>query len=175
MKISQLTGVPVDWLLNDSSEVSEVWKIGSLHAPSKSGRQSPQPASRDKRVRNFWTTVEFQLAEQNEEASEWFGFPIEAGELSMKADYLHDRVLVQFGDITAKDDLPAQLGKILLAEKAAGRLLKKHLLLWNSDTADSRGVERIRALAGPVLETFGITVAVVSNTSEAVSYLTQHG
>jgi transcriptional regulator with XRE-family HTH domain len=168
--ISALTGVDVDVLMSDESEISDILlrrppapSANRQTAPSERPQASPAPAGPDDRTReNFWRAVEFAVCRLDPALAPCFA--VSAGPLGLVADFLSGRNVAEFS--SRPELIRRHLGNLALVELSARKLLSKHLLIWAGDVASDLG-----DLPAQIKKAFGVTLHQVQTGEEAAEIL----
>lgn len=149
--IAKVTGVPVEWLLNDNAEPSDVWRIGA--EAKKTPTTTAIPALvKGKHLSLFANAVEFELMQRAPQRLSGLGATIGP----VVIDFAWGKHLVVFAE---GDDID-KIGRLLAAERVSGGSHKKHLVIWSAPGVPS---------ALPPI--FGVEVTTVSPPAEAAAYI----
>jgi len=148
--IAKVTGVPVEWLLNDNADPSDVWRIGAETRKIAAAPRATYPA--DKSLALFANAVEFELMQRGPQRLA--GLSATIGPIAV--DFSWGKHVVVFAQGEDMD----KVGRLLAAEKVSGGSLRKHLLVWLPSGADC---------TLPAI--FGIDVVTVTSPTEAAIYL----
>lgn len=70
---------------------------------------------------------------------------------------------------------PATIAHLLLLERAAGRAMNKHLVIWERKDDGKVEPDTYRQIQQYCLATFGVHNHTVASPAEAATYLTQLG
>lgn len=174
MAIAKLTRVPIEWLLNDSSDPGDVWKIGVVangapklvmsHAPPQ--HSCPIRAT-DRMEETFWRAVEYSVVSRDPHRMEAFEVAVRVDSMDLQIRYQYDKVLACFCTATDPQTLTLYLGRLLLYERALQRTMHKHLLVWLRDLQDVD----FDSFAQAAQKGFGITIHKVRTADDAAEYL----
>jgi transcriptional regulator with XRE-family HTH domain len=170
--------VPLDWLLDDKSEVGDVyrWRLGRTQvatvevSTASGGVQSfsaaPVVSSTTARLeQTFWRAVEYEIIERDHTRVDAFDATIERGSFRVPVSFLQGRTAVQFVRWTGEASLQAELARLLLAEKLFRKPLGKHLVVW---APEGEVPERLIADAETALS---ISIAHVTSAAQAADYV----
>ncbi len=169
-KIARETSVPVEWLLNDAVDTEDVWKVGRFGVPrsTPAARAGPdQSAAAPRALETFIKAVEFAVMESEPDLLDCFDVELGTGPIPFSSHFCSGRNLVQFS--TPADCCPTTIGHLLLLERAAGRHMQKHILLWHRRGEDLP--DRFDEKVAYALSTFGVKVVPVTGPVKAAEYL----
>lgn len=152
--ISRKTRVPLDWLLSDESDPGQLWVT-----PNTTERRAAPAQDPSRLAETFSRAVEFATLQLAPERESGFGVVVGQNGTAYKADYLYGGHVASFA--LAQPNANA-LGYLLLLERAAGKALKKHVVVWDRNVATTTTT---------LLASLGITVAVVASEVAAAAYL----
>ena len=148
--LSKLSGVPLDWLLNDRANLDDIWQYAKTSAAPPLAAPTHGPA--------FVKDVVDELVKmQFFRVLPGFYKNIGMGPLGMAADFVFEDCIVEFKD---KFSLEA-VAQVLMIEKAVGPS-RKILMVRNKVTEDV--IEQIS-------QTFGVTILSVTSAREAANYI----
>ena len=174
MAIAKLTKVPIEWLLNDSVDPGDVWKVGVVaNAGPKplAPAPGPHPLRRstdgpDRMEETFWRAVEYHVLVNDPSRASAFDVEVHPAPLPMRARYLHEWVISCFTTRCDPDTLSLYMGRLLLNERALGKAFRKHLLIW------PRGCELdMDGTVECAQKGFAISIRQVATPEEAAAYL----
>ena len=134
--ISDATGVPVTWFLDDQSDVMDLIRdrnmpLPAAHlvkfdpAPRLIHHRDPVPLS--KRLELFVGAVRYEVMNRSHEAAENFDPAVRHGPLPIRVDYLSTGTVAKVVSRPTAEDV----GLLLLTEKLEARRLRKVLLVWD--------------------------------------------
>lgn len=184
--ISKLTRVPVEWLLNDTNDPGDVWKVGTVAGVSyqdstlsRQQRQSPLLPmtvrsgsgsfiypNGDRMEETFWRAVEYNVMMANPDMSASFDVPVDIMSIGVRVRFMDDKTLACFTSRSDDQTILFYIGRLLLIERATGTGHKKHLIVWSRE-ADP-GLSTIIATARNM---FAVEVKPVTTAEEAAAYL----
>jgi transcriptional regulator with XRE-family HTH domain len=172
MAIAKLTKVPIEWLLNDTSDPGDVWKIGVVNGfaakPIAPVSAHDCPIKRpDRRDETFWRAVEYHVTMQDPHRAEAFEASVPVDSIELKIRYQYERVLCCFCSASDPQMLSLFMGRLLLYERALQRTMHKHLVVWPRDGHEHDLTSFIEAAQ----KGFGISIQVVHTADEAAAYL----
>lgn len=174
MAIARTTRVPIEWLLNDTSDPGDVWKIGVVASVGPKQAMAPAPSDHncpirktDRMEETFWRAVEYNVASRDPYRVEAFEAIVHVDSLEMPIRYQHEKVIACFCTATEPQMLTLYLGRLLLYERALQRTMHKHLLVW---TRHQHDVD-LSGFVQAVQKGFGISVQLVNTAEEAAEYL----
>lgn len=146
--ICKATGVPVSWLLDDSSDINDLWR-GEFKSKATvtSEPEPPVCATSDRAQQRFWAAVEYAVTAADPARDAAFGHEVRAGAVQMVLDYLHNGQAAVFSRSSSDEDLTRVIGYLLTAARAA-KLTGLHILV-NAEEPPSPGlVESARRFLG---------------------------
>lgn len=170
MAIAKLTRVPVEWLLNDTSEPGEVWKIAVVNGgagPAPAPRPAAAVCQHDRRDETFWRAVEYHVTTHDQSRTGAFDSTVWVDAMELTIRYQHEKVLACFCSVTDPQMMALFMGRLMLFERALQRAMNKHLIVWLRDGQAPEMVSRIEAAQ----KVFGISIRVVNTADEAAAYL----
>ncbi len=138
--LAKLSGVPVEWILNDAAKTEEVWEVAKLAkkvSPPVTAQPEPAPLLADHERRfaaAFVQAIQFSLMQQRPDMAEGFNRKIGEGNHAVTTDYAHGNLLVEI--VAKPGDLVTPCGNLLMAERALGGSLRKVVLVLGG-VADS--------------------------------------
>lgn len=167
MLVARECNVPAQYLVDDQASPDDVWTY-----PRASGAPSSRTPSADeseeRQGRAFWSAVEFRLISEQPGLAECFDQRIDVTSIELKSDFIHGRNVVSFTTPAGRSDsatLFEATSKMLMVERATGRTLQKHVLIYartGTFNIDGKGVfERA----------FGVTLKSFNDIEKAVEYL----
>jgi transcriptional regulator with XRE-family HTH domain len=160
--IAAATKVPVEWLLDDSVDISDLWKREFIQqAPAPAAPAPPAPASRTEQTR--WRVVEYLVASQDPARAQAFEVSVPAGAIPLVADYLHQGTLAIFSNAVTELALIQDIARALLIETASKRRVSKLILVWTE--------QDIAHLVETARRFFGVAVVRVASPEEAAAQL----
>lgn len=118
--VAKETGLPLEWLLNDSADPSDVWRVGGTEVRAPIAQAAPARA-----LETFVRAVEYEVTERAPTLVSAFNVHIGP----VHVDFAHGRHLAVFAEGEDMD----KVGRLLAAERAGGALFVKHLLVWKKD------------------------------------------
>ena len=121
--IARETKVPMEWLLNDSADPSDVWKVRGMSAPGTS-KAAAVPDNL------FEKAVQFEITQRAPDLLQGFGKSVSiiGHRESVSCDFYFGDVIAQMATHFAME----KVAQLLLAETAAGRPMTKALLIYNT-------------------------------------------
>lgn len=149
--ICKLTGVPVEWLLDDNADINDLWRQeGTRRAPAARKPEvdaAPQVPSSDRAQQRFWASVEYAVTHKDPSRDAAFGRVARAGAIELTLDYLHENVAAVFSRSAGDEDLMRVIGYLLTTARVT-KIQGLHVLV-NSDEPPSPGlVESARRFIG---------------------------
>lgn len=170
MAIAKLTRVPIEWLLNDTSDPGDVWKIGVVNGfaakPPPPQNHSCPVKQPDRREETFWRAVEYHVTMQDSHRAEAFDVTVPVDSVELRIRYQYEKVLCCFCSVSEAQMLTLYMGRLLLYERALQRTMSKHLLVWPRD-----GELDLGNFAEASQRAFGISIQQVHTADEAAAYL----
>lgn len=180
MAISRLTKVPIEWLMNDSVNAGDVWKVGVVAnggvplppAPSVVHASNGHPLRRatDKPGRaeeTFWRAVEYHVLTARPGHEDCFEVQIGNAALPLRARYMCGQVLACFTSNPSIESLTFHMGRLLLFERAMAKIYRKHLLVWGRDG----GGTDLNGTIEAAQDMYGVSIRQVVTAEEAAAYL----
>lgn len=157
--VSRRTGVPLEWLLNDSAELSDIWRFtkmadGAPAAPMPIADLPKSPVT-DRFADAYSKAIEFAVLQRRPEMAGAFGREFGQAGMRVTPDFIWGNVVAEFRTTPASADT---VGRLLTVEQALARKLKKVVI-------------ELAAAVGDPHEVFGILVYPVSSPDEAASRL----
>lgn len=152
--VAKRTGVPLDWLLNDNADVSDVWRAASLGAPMPLAAPPKAPGA-DRMADAAAKAIEFAALQRRPDLADGFGRVLGHGPLALQPDFLWRNVLVEICTTPPAADT---IGAMLMAEQATARKLSKTVILLGGPGAVPH-------------ELFGIQVLPASSPDDAAQKL----
>jgi transcriptional regulator with XRE-family HTH domain len=124
-KVSKATKIPVDWLLNDAADPSDVWKIKGQQPAAVPSPPASIPSSM------FEQAVKFEISRRDAVLLANFDvrLSVPGQRESVAPDYLAGDTVVE---ICTKYS-PDKVGRLLMAEKMVGRPLRKVIIVLGQD------------------------------------------
>jgi DNA-binding XRE family transcriptional regulator len=164
--ICELTGVPVEWLLDDRSDVNDLWRGTFTKHPAQTKEPEPpayaSPPS-DRAQQRFWAAVEYAVTAKDPARDTAFGQVARAGAVEMILDYLYNGTAAVFSRSAADEDLVRVIGYLLTAARIT-KATSLHILV-NSEELPSPGLlESARRF-------LSVTVNHVTTPEQAASIL----
>lgn len=137
--VAQACGVPVSWLLDDNSEVSDLWRgtaIKVAEAPAPAYTQAPPPS--DRAQQRFWAAVEYIVTSKDPARENAWTRAARAGAVEMTLDYQYNDSAAVFSRSANEEDLTRTIGYLL----TAARVIKSMnlMILVNSAEPPSPGL-----------------------------------
>ena len=160
MKIlAKRTGVPLDWLLNDSADLADIWRFAKLTSPAPSAPMPLEPAPKspvtDRFADAFSKAIEFALLQRRPDMAAAFGREFGQGEYRVQPDFVWGNTIAEIKTTPPAADT---IGRLLMAEQALSRKMRKVVI-------------ELSPTPGEPLEIFGIQVYPVSSPDEAAQAL----
>ena len=81
------------------------------------------------------------------------------------------RTLAAFGSVSEAHTFETLVGHLLLLERAAGRTVMKHLILWQRPSEYVADQAAIATVSSYLRTTFGVQLEVVESPAAAAEYL----
>lgn len=156
--VARLSGVPVEWILNDAADPADVWQAAKLAAPVAPIVELAAPPSlpaeqEDRLAAAFLQAIEFSLLQRKPELAT--GFRQQSGEMGLK--YWNGKLLLEI--VPRPGNNLAACGLLLMAERAVGGAERKAVLV----------------LGGQAENILGIDVVPVASPDAAAEYIIKHG
>lgn len=156
--VAKRTGVPLEWLLNDSAELADIWRFAKMHdAPPAPMPVAPAPQSpvTDRFSDAYSKAIEFAVLQRKPDMAAAFGRRIGQSDMSIQPDFVWGNVIAEFKTRPVGSDT---VGHLLMAEQALARKVSKVVILLSPE----------QELPS---EVFGITVYPVSSPDQAAEKL----
>lgn len=154
---AKATGVPLEWLLSDSSNLGDIWQYAVINKPAEITPRSMPPLP-DSLLEN---AIRYEVRELRPDLDSGFSRSIGNAPFAAQPDFMWDGVVVEIKS-QLTESVPATL---LMSERISGRKLQKVLLLV--DRNDSTPEAHKKALS----QTFGIHVISVPSVQDAAREL----
>lgn len=169
--ISRTTNVPVEWILNDQVDPSDVWRIGRdyvVESVAPPAAHLPPGFVLENRVGEaFKKAVEYAMHQLDPDLVQGFDVPVGRGLVAAMADFCCCRTVAQL--VTSLDECmdPDVAGRLLLLERATGKPMAK-LVICCDPAADQ---ELCGAFREQMQAAFDIKVIKVNDPAEAAQAL----
>lgn len=171
--ISNLTKVPVAWLMDDNANVNDLWRGGKqtqMAEPSPTYKMpapaaAPSEAHNDRALQRFWAAVEYAVTDRDPSRDQAFGVDIGAGAVPLRADYIHGQCAAMFVADSSEQALISAMGRLVLVAIAAKIRAPSLAVLVRADQAPE---QRFVESAGRFL---GVRIAAVASPAEAADIL----
>lgn len=167
--ISEQTGVPLDLIVDDQTDVSEIVRStlpGYVHRPREVAASAPAEMTSDMRSM-FWTAVRFACMSRGGTSAR-FDTPVAPAPLELRVDFLSNKTAAMLAAEPSPGEVLAAIGALLSVEKALSKTLNKMLLIFSMTQAAD-----VRSLIAQTRSVFGIEVRVVGSAEQAADIL-QH-
>jgi len=152
--LAKRSGVPFDWLLNDSANLEDVWQYAKVSA-----KQIPEPVRQEVPDNSFVKDIIDELVKmQFYKAIPGFYRTIGESNTSVRADFVLDNHIFEFKNRFSMD----AVALLLMVEKALGTQATKVLMVRE---------EIPEAQADQIEKTFGVTVLPVTSAWDAADYI----
>lgn len=154
--LARRLAVPTGWLMTGSADAPPL--AVSDHVP----RAWPQQPKDPRQEQNFWRGVEFTVCAERPEMADGFA-------TQSTVDFVLGDIAIEFAsatDASLSQVVESRLGRLLIAEKMAGRELRKHLLVR---APDPHLPEPLGSLAAQV----GVRVQLITNMHDAARFITE--
>lgn len=151
--ISKATGVPVAWLLDDKSDINDLWRAGGPKAPPVASEPEPAPyiAPSDRAQQRFWAAVEYAVTARDPARDGAFGRAARAGAVELTLDYLYGNAAAVFSRSADDQDLVKTIGYLLTAARVI-KATDLHILVNAPETPSSGMVESARRFLGVAID-----------------------
>lgn len=147
--LCKLTKVPVDWLLDDKANVSDIWRDGGPATVVREREQPPPSSNPDRVQQRFWAAVEYIVTSRDPSRDSAFGQVVRAGAIELQADYLWQNTLAVFTRSAGDSELLQTISYTLTVARAARMREPLLLVLVRSDEPPSEAmVESARRFLG---------------------------
>lgn len=154
---AKITGVPLDWLLSDASDLGDIWQYAVVNKPAEMTPRTLPPAP-DNLLEN---AIRYEVRERRPDLDAGFSRTLGHAPFAVQPDFMWADVVVEIKS-QLTEAVPATL---LMAERISGRKLRKVLLLVNRNNTTPEAHKK--ALS----QTFGIHVVVVASVQDAAREL----
>lgn len=153
--VAKRTGVPLNWLMSDDSNLADIWGFANLKeaAPVAPMPLSAPPA--DRYTDAACKAIEFAVVSRKPDMAAAFGRQLGHGLLRVQPDFLWGSVLAEFTTAAASAD---KVGILLTAEQALSRKMRKVVV-------------ELTPQGGQPHEIYGIHVVPVTSPDEAAQAL----
>ena len=162
--IAKETGVPLEWIVSDESDVNDLWRMraGELSAKVALAREvrsrgeQPRAATEDRMRETFWRAVEYQVVATSIGAVD--GFDPEEIRPGLKLDYLRGRLAAVFVSSSSAAEALCGAGRLLIVAAVLRCKLDMRLLVWARD-GGTISPDLIEAIAAVGVRVFQIGTA----------------
>ena len=169
MGYATVCGVPAQFLVDDAADPDDVYKYGGKFG-SKNDAVAPlstEEAER-RRAKAFWSAVEFKCVSDTPSLIGAFEVAIPSNSIKLRAGFLHIKNVAVFTAPVGREEsdvLESATACLLLYERALGRTMNKHLMVYTRSGTfnidDSAAYER----------QFGITLSAFNDVDRAAAHL----
>lgn len=169
--ISSFTGVPLDLIVNDSTDLADVVRSklpGYVHQRQSDPAQERRPGlpeSEDMRAM-FWAAVQFACVTRGLPDLR-FDQQVSPPPLEVRVGCLGNRAVAVMADEPSPADTVRAIGLLLSAERAISKSLGKTLIVFSRSPVD------VRAIAAQAKSTFGVDVRVATSADQAAEILSK--
>ena len=172
--IAKMCKVPIEWMLDDSSDVSDIWRGFPKQARHPVQTPSPAPApvapapapNGERMEQRFWSAVEYLVVSGAPKLEGAFARPVQAGVMELAVSFLTERCVALFSRASGEQQLLQDIGHLLIVARALGNRGHGLMILVRGEMT-----EATQALCESARRFLGVQVAYVTEPEEAASLL----
>jgi len=173
--ICKATKVPVEWLLDDKANVSDIWRDSrAIITQASAPRPEPtaevygsQIANSERAQQRFWAAVEYIVTTRDPRKDGAFGRPVHAGAIELQADYQWENTLAVFSRQAGDEEVLRTVGHMLVLARASKARDPKLLILLRSEARPQA------ALVESCRRFLSVSVEFVETPEQAAALLLQ--